>query len=44
MDIPDQTGRAVVITGAAGLDDDVAKRLWAVSEELTGVPFAVGAV
>jgi hypothetical protein len=39
-DIPDQTGRTAVITGAN--NTDAQRRLWAVSEELTGVVCAVG--
>jgi hypothetical protein len=39
-DIPDQTGRTAVITGAN--NTDARRRLWAVSEELTEVVCPVG--
>jgi hypothetical protein len=46
-DIGDQTGRTAVITGKVvafsgrSHDIDLQRRLWAVSEELTGMAFPV---
>ena len=42
--MPDQTGRIAIVTGAntgIGFETD-ARRLWAVSEELTGVRYLSG--
>jgi hypothetical protein len=49
QDIPPQAGRKVLITGATGIgeaarDAEVGRRLWELSERLTGVVWPSAAV
>ena len=41
--MPDQQGRVVIVTGStSGLGKEAARKLWELSEKLTGVEYNLG--